>query len=61
MDIDLKELRQAIQKMTYQQGIYKVLRDELTAKGYWHKLPRGNPRKGYQVMKERQKVKCQKT
>lgn len=51
--IGLGELRQAIRNMTRQQGIYKVLRDELTAKGYWRKLPRGNPHKGYQVMKEK--------
>jgi hypothetical protein len=57
MAIDLKELRQAIRDMTRQQGIYKVLRDELIAKGYWHKLPRGNPRKGYEVMKQRKKAK----
>lgn len=55
--IGLNELRQAIKDMTRQQGIYKVLRDELTAKGYWHKLPRGNPRKGYDVMKANKKAK----
>ena len=49
--IDLKELRIAIQNMTYQQGLYKVLRDELKAKGYWRSLKRGNPKLGYQVMK----------
>jgi hypothetical protein len=57
MAIDLKELRQAVKDMTRQQGIYEVLRDELTVLGYWHKLPRGNPKKGYQIMKERQKAK----
>jgi len=51
MVIDLKELRVAIQNMTYQQGLYKVLRDELKAKGYWRTLKRGNPKLGYQVMK----------
>jgi hypothetical protein len=39
--IDLDNLREAIREMTYQQGIYKVLREELTIKGYWHNLPRG--------------------
>jgi hypothetical protein len=48
--IDLEELRQAISNMTYQQGIYRVLRDELTRKGYWHPLPRGNPSAGYKKM-----------
>ncbi len=51
--INLNELRQAIKDMTYQQGIYKVLRDELTLKGYWHPLPRGNPSAGYKVMKQK--------
>lgn len=45
--IDLIELRKAIQNMTRQQGIYKVLCSELTKLGYWHKLPRGNPSAGY--------------
>jgi protein associated with RNAse G/E len=49
--IDLNELRQSIRKMTYQQGLYRVLRDELTSLGYWHKLPRGNPSAGYKEMK----------
>jgi hypothetical protein len=48
--IDLEELRQAIKSMTYQQGIYRILRDELTEKGYWHPLPRGNPSGGYKKM-----------
>ena len=55
--IDLKELRDAIRNMTRQQGIYKVLRDELIAKGYWHKLPRGNPSSGYKVMKQKRSIK----
>jgi len=55
--IDLNELRPAIRNMTRQQGLYRVLRDELTVLGYWHKLPRGNPRKGYDVMMEHKKEK----
>jgi hypothetical protein len=55
--IDLKELRQAIRDMTRQQGLYKVLRDELVILGYWRKLPRGNPRKGYDVMIEHKREK----
>jgi hypothetical protein len=49
--IDLNELKEAIQKMKRHEPLYKLLRDELTTKGYWHKLPRGNPKLGYQVMK----------
>jgi hypothetical protein len=55
--IDLEELSQAIRSMTPQQGIYKVLRDELSVKGYWRKLPRGNPRKGYLAQKA-SKTRC---
>lgn len=51
--IDLEELRQAIKNMTRQQGIYRVLRDELSLMGYWHKLPRGNPKLGFKNMKAR--------
>jgi hypothetical protein len=51
--LDLNELREAIRNMTRQQGIYKVLRDELTAKGYWRKLPRGNPGAGRRKMLEK--------
>ena len=53
MTIDKKELAYAIEHMTRQQGIYKVLRDGLMKKGYWHRLPRGNPKLGYKNMKER--------
>ncbi len=45
--INLEELKIAIRNMTRQQGIFRVLRDELTAKGYWHPLPRGNQSAGF--------------
>ena len=51
MVIDLKELAKAIEDMTYQQGLYKVLRDGLKKKGYWRSKPRGNPKLGFKVMK----------
>ena len=49
--IYLDNLRIAIQEMTYQQGLYKVLRDELKKRGYWRVKSRGNPKLGYQNMK----------
>jgi hypothetical protein len=49
--IDLNKLTIAIRNMTRQQGLYKILRDELTTLGYWRKLPRGNPKKGYKIMR----------
>jgi hypothetical protein len=51
--INIKELRSAIQTMDRHSPIYRVLRDELTLKGYWRKKPRGNPRAGYAKMKEK--------
>ena len=49
--IDLEELRQAIGRMTRDQALYKVLKEELTQLGHWKALPRGNPQKGYQKAK----------
>jgi hypothetical protein len=54
--IDMKELRESIKAMTRQQELYRVLRDELSALGYWRKRSRGNPREGYRKMKEKRDV-----
>jgi len=35
--------------------LYKVLRDNLTALGYWKRQPRGNPKKGFRSMVEQQR------
>jgi len=51
--IDLDELAAAIQGMTRRQALYKVLKTELSKKGYWKSLPRGNPKKGYQAFERR--------
>ena len=32
---------------------YRMLKQELSIKGYWRAKQRGNPRKGFQAMKER--------
>ena len=45
--LDLDELAVGIQNMTRRQELYQVLKRELTARGYWKPLPRGNPKKGY--------------
>ena len=44
--MDMEELRLSIRNMTRKQAIYKVLKEELTALGYWRSLARGNPRAG---------------
>ena len=51
--IDLEELRKEIRSMTYQSKIFKVLKEELSLRGYWRNLKRGNPQLGYQVMKSK--------
>ena len=37
-----------------QSQLYKLLRDELTARNHWKKQPRGNPKKGYRGMQDQQ-------
>ena len=55
--IDLEQLRVEIRAMTRTHALYRVLRDELTARGFWRARPRGNPAKAYQVMRERSEHK----
>jgi len=43
--LDLERLRSEIREMTRAHALYKVLRDELTIKGYWKRLPRGEYQK----------------
>ena len=50
---DLEVLKNEIRRMHRNSPLYRLLRDELTAMGYWKKKPRGKPDKGYQVMCER--------
>jgi len=45
--IDLEELRQGIRGMTGRQKLYKALKEELSALGYWKMKPRGKPYDGY--------------
>jgi len=41
--VDLVALRLAIRSMTRKQEIYRVLKEELTALGYWKQQGRGRP------------------
>ena len=45
--IDLGELKLAIRQMTRKQALYRLLRDELGALGYWKERPRGKPDIGH--------------
>lgn len=49
----LKQLEKDLKNLEYHQRLYKLLRDELNRLGHWRNKPRGNPSKGYKVMKER--------
>ena len=51
--IDLEELRQQIRIMTRKHELYRVLKEELSARGHWKAQPRGNPAAGYQQQRER--------
>lgn len=51
MKLDLNLLCESIRSMTRHSPIYKVPKEELSALGYWKNRPRGNPAKGYKVMK----------
>jgi len=45
-----------------QTELYKLLKEELTTKGYWKAKPRGNPRKGYKnspVMQQAAEIRQQ--
>lgn len=41
--VDLVALRAAIREMTRKQELYRVLKEELTARGYWKQQGRGKP------------------
>ena len=49
--VDIEKLRQEIRSMTRKQVLYRVLRDELSALGYWKAKARGNPQEGYRLAK----------
>ena len=51
--IDLDQLRLEIQSMKRHQPIYRILRDELKKLGFWKFRKRGNPSKGYRMMREK--------
>jgi len=41
--LDLDALRLAIRAMTRKQALYRVLKEELSALGYWKQQRRGRP------------------
>ena len=41
--IDLEQLKVEIRRMTVRRELYRVLKEELTQKGYWKLRKRGKP------------------
>ena len=46
--IDLEQLRKEIRELNRSKILYKVLKDELSKRGYWKNQKRGDPVKAYQ-------------
>jgi len=51
--IDLEQLREEIRELKRHQPLYRLLRDELMKLGFWKFRPRGNPKLGYKISKEK--------
>jgi hypothetical protein len=49
--IDLKQLENELLHLQRHQKLYRLLKTILGKLGYWQNKPRGNPAKGYRVMK----------
>lgn len=49
---NLGELRKEIRSMTTRKRLFHVLKEELSALGYWRNKPRGDPEKGYETSKK---------
>lgn len=45
--VNLAQLKEEIKQLKRWHPLYKLLKDELSALGYWREKPRGNPAKAY--------------
>jgi len=45
--INIEQLTKEIRRLHRSQLLYRVLKEELSALGYWKNKPRGDPAKGY--------------
>ena len=50
--IDLKQLAEEVSSMNSRKQIYQIIKRELKKQGHWKDRERGNPSKGYRIMKE---------
>ena len=55
--IDIDQLRKEIREMNRWNILYKALKQELSAIGFWHNRPRGNPSAGGKKSMENRKKK----
>ena len=51
MRLDEEWLRDEIRRMSVRSKLYRLLKEELTARGNWKNRPRGNPQKGAEAAK----------
>ena len=49
----LKQLEKDLRELDRHQALFRLLKRVLGNLGYWKNRPRGNPQKGYKVMRER--------
>jgi hypothetical protein len=50
-ELEQQYLRNRIRAMKRGDEFFKILKEELSALGYWKNKPRGNPRAGYEKSK----------
>ena len=53
----IDELRNDLRSLKRDSKLYKLLKQELSAQGYWHNKQRGNPSKGYKAMQQALNIK----
>jgi len=51
--IDQEQLRLEIRTCSIQSKLWKLLQEEIGARGHWCAKPRGNPQKGYLVSRKK--------
>jgi len=54
--IDMERLRYEIKGMNQRKELYRVLKEELLARGYWKARKRGNPALGYKMRGKKKNV-----
>ena len=55
MKLDLTEFEETLRNMTRQSKAWEIAKRVLGERGYWRNKPRGDPKKGYAMMKDKSK------